>query len=212
MISTELQLEILELIRNRDADTVLAICDRLGITATAVRRHLDGLEAAGFATHSAARAGPGRPRHVYDLTEAGHAVLPKRYATLLTALLAEIRSLSRDQLTGLNGGELLEGLFRRIAEKANGGSDIPSDSRSRLQALQDTLSELDFAPEIEETTNGVTVTLRNCPFREAALQDRVVCEFDRILIGDILGLTPSRDACIVEGAQCCIYSLDASPT
>ncbi len=212
MIRTETQQEILELIRNRDADTVVAICGHLGITPTAVRRHLDGLEAGGYINHSAVRDGASRPHHSYDLTAAGHGALPKRYDTLLMALLAEIHEMTGEQLTGLNGIELLDQLIRRIAQKSSPDSRTSLNSADRIQALRDVLVDLDFSPDIQESITGVTISLRNCPFREVALRDRAVCEFDRVLIGDFLAVIPDRDSCIADGARSCVYSLSTPPS
>ena len=60
--------------------TAAALGERLGLTAAAVRRHLDGLLERGLLTAREQRVygarGRGRPAKVFALTDAGEAVAP----------------------------------------------------------------------------------------------------------------------------------------
>ena len=70
--------------------TATAIAERLGVTTTAVRRHLDALTAAGLIEeHASAPAtrGRGRPARAFVLTSAGHQALDSSYDDVATSAL-----------------------------------------------------------------------------------------------------------------------------
>jgi predicted ArsR family transcriptional regulator len=73
--------------------TAAALGERLGISPTAVRRHLDALVAEGLATDREQRPlagrqrGRGRPAREFLLTDSGRAQFPHAYDDLATAAL-----------------------------------------------------------------------------------------------------------------------------
>ena len=93
--------------------TATELATRLGISAAAVRRHLDGLVAAGRVTErelAGSQRGRGRPARHFALTDAGRSAFPHAYDDLaLTALrfVAEhggpdaVRAVAEQQLSAL---------------------------------------------------------------------------------------------------------------
>ena len=63
----------------------------LGASRTGVLQQLHALEAAGLVSRQAVRHGVGRPRHVYDVTDAAQDLFPTNYDGLASGLLAAIR-------------------------------------------------------------------------------------------------------------------------
>src|SRR4029078_12810007 len=70
----------------------------LGASRTGVLQQLHALEAAGLVSRRSVRHGVGRPRHVYDVTEAAQDLFPTNYDGLAVGLLAAIRSIGGDGL------------------------------------------------------------------------------------------------------------------
>ena len=78
---------ILNLLKRNGPLDVAAVSRELGLTAAAVRLQLTRLEEDGLLGHTdeVAEGGRrGRPRHVYELTQAAEALYPKRYGDLTT--------------------------------------------------------------------------------------------------------------------------------
>src|SRR4029078_9185722 len=65
----------------------------LGASRTGALQQLHGLEAAVLVSRPSVRHGVGRPRHVYDVTEAAQDLFPTNYDGLAVGLLAAIRSI-----------------------------------------------------------------------------------------------------------------------
>src|SRR3954449_2256818 len=59
----------------------------LEITPSAIRQQLGGLIGDGLITYREVRSGPGRPKHVYQLTPAADSLFPKTYSELTNELL-----------------------------------------------------------------------------------------------------------------------------
>jgi DeoR family suf operon transcriptional repressor len=64
----------------------------LGVTASAIRQHLTGLVASGFVVHREVKGAPGRPKHLYHLTEVAEGLFPKTYSELTNEVLAIVEA------------------------------------------------------------------------------------------------------------------------
>lgn len=58
-------------LRKSGPATIQTLCDRLGVTATAVRQRLTRLQGAGADLSGADQGGAGRPSHTYIVTTEG---------------------------------------------------------------------------------------------------------------------------------------------
>ncbi|HLH74647.1 MAG TPA: HTH domain-containing protein, partial [Chloroflexota bacterium] len=94
---------ILHLLKRSRGLTAQEIARELGITAVAVRKHLDRMQEEGLILLSTRAALRGRPALVYALSESGEALFPQRYDQLLVDVLEDI--------TLLEGEEKLVHLF-----------------------------------------------------------------------------------------------------
>src|SRR5579884_2917720 len=85
---------ILDHLHGRGRTSVRELAAALGITPTAVRRHLAGLEGDGLVEKHSERGRVGRPAHVYALSESGEAGYPHNYDVLANLLLEEVRAMA----------------------------------------------------------------------------------------------------------------------
>ena len=94
---------ILEILKDRNTATVEELAHDLGLTPVTIRHHLDILRSEGLvqAPQVKRRDTPGRPQHVYGLTEAADAYFPKNYAGFTDMMLHEMR----DQVEPEHGGQ-----------------------------------------------------------------------------------------------------------
>ena len=71
--------QILHALKMQGALQCRAIAETIGSSLSAVRPHLDRLVAERLVRVQVVRGGPGRPRHQFELTSAGHARFPQGY-------------------------------------------------------------------------------------------------------------------------------------
>ena len=202
---------ILTLLQQRHRATAGQLAQEMGQSSASVRRHLDVLQRDQLVAFQRAKRATGRPEHVYYLTEAGQALLPKGYDRLLERLLRGMTGLPKAEFGNLSGEELLQLLFRRMANQtAEGAAPADQDPLShRVARLAAILEREQFSPEITEESGTVQICLRNCPFRSAALEASSVCCYDQQVISTVLGRDVVMERSIRDGDDDCLYLASA---
>src|SRR4029077_19250936 len=181
------RMEVLELLRRKGRSSAETIANDLGVTPNAVRQHLTNLERDGLLVGQPERSGPARPSLLFGLTERADSVFPKRYGQLATMVLQEVQE--------MGGPDALDEVFSRVAAR-------------HARAIEPTLDGLDFDEKLRrvvtwigragtlaeqtETTEGVKVTIHNCPFRNTALKFPQVCTITPQLMSRLLGASISQ--------------------
>jgi predicted ArsR family transcriptional regulator len=141
---------VLGLLRSRGEPLgVVEIAEHVGLHQNTVRSHLDLLVEAGYAIRrSEAPSGPGRPRVVYQATEAPDGERDYR-------LLAEV-------------------LAQHIVATSQRSGQAPISQDAAIGAVVRMLGDAGFAPEV--SADGTSINLHRCPFRElAVISPDVVC-------------------------------------
>ena len=199
------RLHILNRLQRRPA-TVDQLSAELGLAAAAIRRHLEILQRDRLVSYEPVRRKPGRPEHLFALTEEGQELMPKRYHLLLQRLLHTM---------GPNGNgdgvahSLLLQVARSMVEEYR--ARTPEDEElDRVALLRLILEEEQFAPVVEASPEGVQVTLHNCPYRGVANQSTIICMLDQQIISEVLGAPATSTARINLGHHLCTY--DIAPT
>ena len=199
------RLSILNSLQRRPA-TVDQLSTELGLAAAAVRRHLEILQRDRLVDFEPVRRKPGRPEHLFALTDEGQELMPKRYHILLQRLLHGLNG-------SMNGNgdaakALLSGVARAMVEEHR--SRVPEgEDFDRIALLRRILEDEQFSPAVEESPDGVSVNLHNCPYRGVATHSEVICHLDRELIAVVLKAPVSSTARINQGHLICTY--DTSP-
>ena len=170
------RMEVLELLRKKQAASAETISAELGITPNAVRQHLTNLVREGFVKSEPVRRKRGRPSLLFSLTARADAVFPKRY------------------------GQALDEIFRRVALRHAGAIaaeiDDEDDFDAKLDRLVSWIGRAATLATTEETEDGVRVTIHNCPFRNTALKFPQVCTITPHLITQLLGAPVSQESSI----------------
>lgn len=202
----ETRQQILEILREVGQATVDTIVDELRerrgdeITAVTVRHHLNILQEANLITPPKMlhRNTPGRPQHVYELTEKAQEHFPNNYQQLATELLKQIQAnLPPD---GVN--VILEGVAQNIAAKAQ---ITDEDIDKRLDHAVTYLNEHGYDARWEKSDDGYVLHTRNCPYHELAKSNEHLCNMDMRLIASMLGVVPRLLSRISEGEPSCAY-------
>ena len=84
---------ILNILKERGQTTVEQLSDELKLTPVTIRHHLDILRSEGLveAPKVQRRQSPGRPQHIYTLTEHAANYFPKNYVAFADLTLQELR-------------------------------------------------------------------------------------------------------------------------
>lgn len=179
-----------------------AIGDELGVDASAVRRHLDHLEAMGLVETYDVVDGPGRPKRFFRLTPAGRETGPRNYALLLASLMRKVAD---------GGGRKL--LFRHleaIAADLAGSPDRSRDAKVRLDLLLAKYNALGFQAEIVQEGKNAVLIQRNCPFLAAATADpEALCQHldESIVRAALPGVEVELDQAMAKGDTFCRHIL-----
>ena len=198
--------EVLDLLKKRGELGVDELAPATGLTVSAVRQQLDGLQRDGLVAYRQRRTGPGRPRHLYHLTPAADGLYPRAYAELTNELLDYV---------GDAQPELVDEIFRRRRQRridnARGrvaGKDFV-DKINELTAILD--SDGYLAEAIAEPDGSFLIIEHNCAILGIALRYGQACGTELDFIRTVLPEAQvERIAHMVQGASNCSYRIRPS--
>ena len=196
--------KVLDELRAGD-QTARDVASHLRVQVSAARKHLERLRELGLVEERFVRRGPGRPRKLYVLTDAGKELFPRRYDAILNAVLGRI---TRDR-----GDEYAEHVLRNVADDMVKDMNLDGTrGRARLNRLMAALNNLGFEATVHGRDSTPTITSRNCPvLRVARAHREVVCrglhaEIIRAATG---AANVQRGKWIVDGDPVCTHVVAA---
>lgn len=184
---------ILDWLRSRERATVAELAAVTGIRAVTVRHHMSQLRDAALVETSTESVGRGRPRLVFGLTPAGLDALERGAA--VERLAGELlRALDR------GAGPALADLLRRVADEAAStvaGEVADRPLCERLDAAVRLLQSRGLAVRWEGGPEVFRVIGVGCPYRRLDLAGSGLCELDRHILRQVVGLEvhPEPDGC-----------------
>ena len=199
---------ILTLLKMNGGLTTSELSDNLGISATAVRRHLNTLEAQNLVAHRTEQRGMGRPSFIYDLTAGASNIFPQSYAAFATEILQD--------LLELEGSEKLAELFNRRQEKrreqylSRTSGEKLSDRVASLARLLEGEGRMTTWEQLGE--GHFVLREHNCPILKVAQQFDHPCRCEIDLLRDSLQAKVKRVGHIPDGDIACVYEIQALGT
>ena len=207
----ETRRQILEILFDQGTATVDEIASELrqrrndNITSVTVRHHLAKLQEEGLVSipQMRHRASPGRPRHIYELTNHGTSFFPNNYEQMTTQFVEKIYA----TLPQSTANVIIEGIADDMAIEAG----IPEGSlQERLEAVVNFLNSKGYDAGWEATATGFTLHTHNCPYHHAAQSNENLCQLDMRLISQMLGIIPRLQSRISQGDDSCSYHIPNS--
>jgi DeoR family suf operon transcriptional repressor len=182
------------------ADELAAALD---ITPSAVRQHLTALTAEGLVGFDEQRGGPGRPKHVYKLTESAEALFPKRYGDLA----AELLEYMADADPALVDEVFAKRRQRRIADAKVRLAGKPF--AEQVEELARILDEDGYLAAVEPMDDGsLRIVEHNCAILEVARKYGHACSSELEFIRKVLpGARVERVQHMMAGAHVCAYEV-----
>ncbi|HEV2527525.1 MAG TPA: hypothetical protein VGT61_03610 [Thermomicrobiales bacterium] len=180
---------------------VEALAAAVRMTTSGVRQHMIPLGRDGLVAHRTESAGPGRPRHIYRLSEAGDALFPRRYADLTNELLGYLAD---------EDPEMLQRIFVRRGERRLADARLRTDGMPFDERVREVAAILDddgyLADCVREDDGTWIIREHNCAVLNVALRFGHACgtelSFLRALLPDA---TVERVSHRVAGHHACAY-------
>ena len=193
---------IMEILRERNSATVEELGKELKLTPVTVRHHLDILRSEGLvqAPQVKRRESPGRPQHIYALTETADEHFPKNYAGFSKLMLHEVRG--RVEPKELDS--ILAGMAQRMSEQVPTAQ--PSETMpQRLDRLIKFLNTKGYLARWRRADSGYVLQALNCPYHDLLPEHPEPCVMDMSMISRILGQAPERVESMAAGSRLCTY-------
>lgn len=177
VLSSISRMAVLELLRSRAEPLgVVEVAGHVGLHQNTVRSHLDLLVESGYVVRrSEPPNGPGRPRVVYEATAAPEG---DNYRLLAEVLAQHIVATSeRPGEAAVKAGRRWAG--SNAAAQRDGEDDRETtgsavSAEAAVSTIVRMLGDSGFAPEL--SSDGMSLNLHRCPFRELAVTHQdVVC-------------------------------------
>jgi predicted ArsR family transcriptional regulator len=189
--------------------TASLLANRLGISTTAVRRHLDSLVADGWVQATdrppygpQPTRGRGRPARTFALTATGRSQFPAEYDTLATEALAFVEQVGGSDAVVAFAESRAHDLEARL--RALLGADWRrATDVEQVQAFAAALDGLGFATSVDPAPTGVQVCQHHCPVAHVAGQYPQLCEAETEAFARLLGRHVQRLATIAHGDGVC---------
>ncbi len=198
---------ILHSIKSSPESTIETLAEAADVSPVTVRHHINGLLADGLIEATAVRRKVGRPFYAYTLSQQGQELFPKRYVRLTSRLLDELKSRLPDEMVA----EIFKGVVQGIIADHAGEFETLSIEQ-KLDYLVDMLGEEGFLSSWEKTARGYKLIEYSCPYISVGHEHSEVCTFDKELMLTILQTPIQQHSCMLEGANCCEFSLGAEVT
>ncbi|MGD9854898.1 MAG: helix-turn-helix transcriptional regulator [Planctomycetaceae bacterium] len=196
--------EFLARLSRLENGTILELCGELDVTATAVRQKLSRLMAAELVERRTVTAGRGRPYHVYRVSEEGRRQLGDGYGDLARLLWREMKQIEDTDIRARLMSRLRNALVQRYRAAAPAAS-----LDERFQQLQRALDEQGIQADLGERRQGdeMLPVLRehHCPYHDLAAEDSTICDLERSVFGDVLGVPIALTQCCRDGYACCEF-------
>jgi predicted ArsR family transcriptional regulator len=216
---------LLVALRRAGPATPDSLARELGVSRTAVLQQLRALETAALAARSAERHGVGRPRHLYDLTDAAQALFPTNYAGLARGLLEALRAVGDNALVeavfAARRARQVEAIRRRFAARGLDGASLV-ERVCELAVIQDEQGYLCecrageaaaggpwSGPILVEADGAIRLREHNCAIFEVAREIPAACRSELELFQEVLGADVRRESHILAGDRTCTYRIGA---
>jgi len=201
--------QILEYMQRKGSATIKELEELLNVTTTAVRQHLNTLQAEGYIERRRVLdAGVGRPHHAYFLTEKVREVFACNCDDLALTLLEEVFALEGKERTAMLLARVGGKLANRYAQSVRATA-----LQARVQELAGALYDKGVLTDVMASDSD-TIILKtyNCPYHELAQEHREICDMDEDMMRKVLGSEVNLSSCMMDGHAGCSFVVTTRPT
>lgn len=193
---------VLSLILSQGPLTASELAEELGLTPTAIRRHLGTIVEAGLLTSREQRIygprGRGRPANVFVLTDTGRAYFHHDYDELAKQAITKLLEVGGDEAFD----EFAEDWFAPVVADFNRQLD-GDDTLSAAEALTTALTENGYVGSLTNRPSGLELCQHHCPVAFVAEEYPQLCEVETRVFSTLLNSHIQRLATIAHGDGVC---------
>jgi DeoR family suf operon transcriptional repressor len=162
------------------------IADRLKIQKSAIRSHLESLQTEQSVTSYFRIEGLGRPRRVYELTEHGRELFPRKYDMILSLILQKLESTEGHEYVKKITESIADSMAHDIHDKIKKSSSSLEESVRILNSVSNEMGFMSSFYKEDENNDNITYSIisHNCIVHKIAIkhQDAICHGFhDRII-------------------------------
>lgn len=181
--------------------TITELCEKLEVSANAVRQRLGRLTAAGLVEREKRGEGRGRPHHEYRLTKVGHRTAGNNFPDLAKALWQEIQSVEDPKVRQ----SLMAGTIQRLLDSYD--SEVTGETiEDRLVSIQKFFDDRDIPIAVEKNDDQLPILkVLECPYPDLEDKDHQFCEIEKQLFAKVIGSPVQLCQCQKDGDKCCSF-------
>jgi len=201
--------EVVRILHDHGASSVAEVAEEIGVSAGAVRRHLDLMIAEGLVEMRLERQPRGRPLTRYSLSENGEErSAAGHYLRLLERIYPALTRLSEDAVSGKDGSAVLASVFDGVADdvaRSYAGRVHGDVLDVRVVEVANALREEGILTDVVDEDEQFRLRNLACPYRSTAEGTHMACAADRRTIELLLGAPVRQIMTIVAGSPTCEY-------
>lgn len=191
------------------------VAKTMGLTAAAIRRHLDALCEEGLIevrSLAGAKAGRGRPARQYVVTPEGHQAISHSYDDLAVDVLGFVEEKVGREAVGEYAQRYAADLRERLVARID---RTPDTVAARSRALSAALVAEGFAATASPVAVGTPLEAMqlcqgHCPIQQVASTFPEFCEAEMDMFSDYLGVDVRRLSTLAGGAHVCTTHIPTS--
>jgi DeoR family transcriptional regulator, suf operon transcriptional repressor len=179
------------------------IARALHVTVSGVRQHLAGLSAEGLVSHEVRRGSPGRPKHLYSLSERGEDLFPRNYRGFATEAV---------MFLGNTAPDVLDAFLERRKEQRLAIIQPELEGQPLRRRIESMANALDcegyMAGVVDDGDGTFSIVERNCAILELARTDQRICSSEMQWLAEALPDTEvMREQHILDREPICLYRI-----
>ncbi|WP_118972947.1 helix-turn-helix transcriptional regulator [Taibaiella koreensis] len=193
----------LGILKRKGALLLTQLAKEMSVTNEGARFNLIRLAREGYVVSSEVIAGRGRPKQVWTLTEAGHALFPDAHAETAVKLIEKIKALFGEE--GIHAVIASTAQDARLRYKA--ALDSLPDLESRVKALTEMRDKEGYMARYEKEGDGYLLIEDHCPICAAAAACQHFCSNEIQIFRDVLQADVRRTEHVLDGGRRCAYKI-----
>lgn len=203
---TDAKRRLVERLKRVDSATAHELAVAFGLTDTAVRQHMDSLQAAHLVRRvDGVSSGRGRPAARWQLTDQAAAVFPDRHVDLTLDLIESIRT----ELGAEALDRVIEARSRRQLQQYRSVVGTAGTVAVRVRRLADQRTAEGYLAEVTRDGDDLLLVEHHCPICSAADSCRALCRAELDVFQATLGteVVVVREQHLLSGDQRCSYRI-----
>lgn len=193
--------DILEYLHRCGGADVHELCELLGVTRTAIRQRISRLELMGFLCCELQSQARGRPRHIYKVTPDGLHALGENYRDLAVVMWEVISGVEDAVTREMLIARVRNSLAARLGRIESGSASLGE----RVDHLASAMRDRGFNAESDHQAGLPILRETSCPFPLLADIDDRICQVERQVLEQVLGVPVEFLSRCRDGGACCEF-------